>query len=114
MSEDLGGLRKEPLFGRKERLYQAPDVDDKPVEKENPIKVKKVKEKSPAPAAGPVTEPEGSGNSTGKAVEWVSSALELLGVASLTTGGFLVAPWLGFMILGVLLLVLGVATGYGV
>ena len=111
MSEDLGGLRKEPLFGRRERLYAAPDVvDEKPKEKEKPP-VKKDKEKSPAPVAAPEAVEE---YRSGKSVELVSTALELLGVAALTTGGFLVAPWLGFMILGVLLLVLGVATGYGV
>ena len=42
-----------------------------------------------------------------------SSALELLGIATVSVGGFLIAPWLGCMILGVLLILLGVAIGYG-
>lgn len=42
-----------------------------------------------------------------------STALELMGITTVSVGGFLIAPWLGCMILGVLLILLGVAIGYG-
>jgi hypothetical protein len=43
----------------------------------------------------------------------ISTLLELLGIGALAVGGFLVAPWLGSMLLGALLVLLGVAVGYG-
>lgn len=42
-----------------------------------------------------------------------STALELGGIAVVSTGGFLISPWVGCIILGILLIVLGVAIGYG-
>ena len=101
------GLRREPLFGRKERLYADPETPE-PVRAVTPI-VKNIKKQEPVTKPDPVEDQE-----IKSMRGWVSTGLELLGTASLTAGGFLIAPWLGLMILGVLLLVLGVATGYGV
>lgn len=114
-------LTDEPLFDRKERLYAAPE----PGEMEEPP--------PPAPAAPSVVrrvlglhvEPpkkqdvsedveesldEDDEDGTGIRA-WVSTCFELLGVASLATGGFLLAPWVGFMVLGALLMLFGLAMG---
>lgn len=104
------------MFGKKERLYadaRAAEEPDAP----------KVEASRPAPraAAPPVTraaaaepvEPPSLPTAGKRSRDVLSSALELAGISSVSVGGFLVAPWLGCMMLGVLLIVLGVAIGYG-
>ena len=115
VSEELTGLRKELLFGRKERLYAAPEEGEKVVKMSDAGKPRKVKEakEQPKPKEEAVLAESFDEGFNSKTVALVSTAFELLGIASLTAGGFLVADWLGFMILGALLIVLGVATGYG-
>lgn len=123
VSKELPGLRKEPLFGHRERLYipESPEAQPtassekkeeevKPVRAVKPKKVKEVVEKPPATDPPAWTDSEVAMSRT---AALASTGFELLGIASLTVGGFLVAQWLGFMILGALLIVLGVATGYG-
>ena len=115
VSKELPGLRKEPLFGHRERLYipESPEKKEeevKPVRAVKPKKAKEVVEKPPATDPAPWTDSEVAMSRT---AALASTGFELLGIASLTVGGFLVAQWLGFMILGALLIVLGVATGYG-
>ena len=113
---DLPGLRKEPLFGRKERLYESLSNEKEEVRPVTVIKPKKDKDKDkPQPEARVVVaESVDEVDEGGRTLALVSTGFELLGIAALTVGGFLVAQWLGFMILGVLLIALGVATGYGV
>jgi len=115
MSEELPGLTGKTLFGRKERLYAAPDVRvaERVVEQEKPIKKEKSVDVKPEPARAPSPVVDDFGDDDiSRTREWVSSLLELLGIADMTYGGLLIAPWLGFMLLGLLLIVLGVATGY--
>lgn len=45
---------------------------------------------------------------------YVSSLLELLGIAAITAGCALIAPYLALIVGGILLVVLGVATGFDV
>lgn len=111
MSEETTGLRKEPLFGRRERLYAA-DSGQKPVhESRRTIQPKKKKE--PARPAAVDDADSSKSNDESNIVGWVSTGFELLGISAMTVGGFLLAPWVGWMVLGALLVVLGVATGYG-
>lgn len=112
MADEMLGLRKEPLFGRKERLYAAPAPEEK-AEAEPPRPRTLPTPKKSMPVTTPA-EPEDEQEKTSLAMrDWLSTAFELLGIASMTVGGFLLAPWVGWMILGGLLIVLGVATGYG-
>ena len=102
------------MFGKPERLYADARANEEYKESE-----KEVKERPrlrPEPRVEPKPEPRAelvaqTGGSTVRAV--ISNILELAGVTAVSVGGFLVAPWLGCMMLGVLLIVLGVATGYG-
>lgn len=108
MADEMLGLRKEPLFGRKERLYAAP-------EPQQPTKKRKAAPRIPTPQSVNTTEEaDAQEEKTSLAIrDWLSTSFELLGITSMTVGGFLLAPWVGWMILGGLLIVLGVATGYG-
>jgi hypothetical protein len=103
------GLRREPLFGRKERLYADPEVTPESNPQPKPRAVTPIKKQEPVTQPEESVEEQEVSNMRG----WVSTGLELLGIVSLTAGGFVIAEWLGLMILGVSLLVLGVATGYG-
>lgn len=104
------------FLGGAERLYATPDQDDDyeprerirlvddpvrlvdPPSQEAPVKAK------PKPVAKERRQIDVRGS--------ISTGLELAGIGAVSTGGFLVAPWLGCMLLGVLLVLLGVAVGY--
>jgi len=94
------------MFGVKERLYADSRKGDMPNTAEAAVRQETPRAPVPAPAEQVESRP--------RAVAGVvSTGLEIAGIAALSCGGFLVAPWLGCMILGVLLIVLGVAVGYG-
>lgn len=112
MSEETTGLRKEPLFGRRERLYAA-DSGQKSVHESRPSAIQPKKKKEPARPAAVDDADSSKSNDESNIVGWVSTGFELLGISAMTVGGFLLAPWVGWMVLGALLVVLGVATGYG-
>lgn len=104
------------MFGKRERLYADARQNEKPAgEPEQP----KAAEPEPLlppppPRPKPPVQPEVQQPVARSAMRnTTSSALELLGIATVSVGGFLIAPWLGCMILGVLLILLGVAIGYG-
>ena len=104
----------ESMFGKKERLYADTRIQEKvdPPQPEPRKAPEPRKEPAPAPRPKILDEqpkPQRKHNFRGP----VSTTLELAGVTSLSVGGFLVAPWLGCMMLGVLLIVLGVAAGFG-
>ena len=96
------GQVTEPMFGKPERIYA-----DSPVSDSAPT--------PPAPAGKKTQKPLPvlPEQSDFRLRSGVSTALEIVGIGSVAVGGFLVAPWLGFIVLGILLIVLGVATGYG-
>jgi len=99
-----GDYMTEPMFGKPERLY----ADARKTEAQGDAK----------PAAPKPVRVELETKPQVEAVrrEWrggISTVLELAGITSVSVGGFLVSPWLGCMMLGLLLIVLGVATGYG-
>jgi uncharacterized membrane protein len=110
----------ESIFGKRERLY----ADARKLEAE--------KAESSAPAAPPPPAPEPLVPTPPRRPQApqvsvpvqqkprpegfraaASTALELGGIAMVSVGGFLIAPWVGCIILGILLILLGVAIGYG-
>lgn len=112
-----GDLMGESMFGKKERLYADART------KETPQPAPKITLSAAPPAAAPAApqpppRPTFLDNPPAQVAQSrvrsaVSTVLEISGVTAVSVGGFLVAPWLGCMILGLLLIVLGVATGYG-
>lgn len=118
----------ESMFGKRERLYaEARRLEaEKAANSERPAE-KSVKEnltvvpppeplvpnppRRPQAQTPPAPAPQRARPEGWKAT--ASNALELGGIAMVSTGGFLISPWLGCIILGVLLIVLGVAIGYG-
>lgn len=96
-----------PLFGRTERLYSQPEEGNKNAPRKEPPP------SPPTPAPPPQTQaaPAPVAAAETRTISVLSTLIELAGIAAITTGGFLVAPWLGCMILGVALIVLGVALG---
>lgn len=105
------------MFGKRERLYADSRAAEEAAKTEEKA-VGKASFSEPPPKPQPAPRPRVLDNQPvlqpkSKVRAGLSSALELTGVTAVSVGGFLVAPWLGCMILGVLLIVLGVATGYG-
>jgi hypothetical protein len=101
------------FLGNGGRLYADPEEPQEQDAFNDPIRL------VPAPEPKPPTKPvkqevkQVSEEKSPKDVRGgVSTALELAGIGAVTVGGFLVAPWLGCMLLGVLLVLLGVAVGY--
>lgn len=106
------------MFGKRERLYADTRVKEEPAPATPKITLGATppppQQPQPQPAPRPTfldNPPAQKQKSQVRAA--VSNVLEISGVTAVSVGGFLVAPWLGCMILGVLLIVLGVATGYG-
>lgn len=98
------------MFGKKERLY----ADARATEEPAPEAELSRPTQRPAPVTrATAVEPESLPTAGKRSRDVLSSSLELAGIVSVSVGGFLVAPWLGCMMLGVLLIVLGVAIGYG-
>jgi hypothetical protein len=108
----------ESIFGKRERLYadarkleaekaKSSVPESPPVEE--PLVPAPPRRPQPPQASAPVEQrsrPEGLRATA-------STVLELGGIAMVSVGGFLIAPWVGCIILGVLLIFLGVAIGYG-
>jgi hypothetical protein len=118
----------EPLFGKRERLYaearrleaeKAAEAANQ--EKENLAANREHLSVAPPPEPlvptpprrPPVTVPPAQKPSPAAWRATASTSLELGGIAMVSVGGFLISPWLGCILLGVLLIVLGVAIGYG-
>lgn len=108
------------MFGKRERLYadtRIAEQEQQPVD--SPRQVAPPAEPAPTPRPAeppPVTgkpSKEVSPRQQGRLQGPLSTVLELAGVATVSVGGFLVAPWLGCMMLGILLILLGVAIGNG-
>ena len=114
------------MFGKRERLY----ADTRKAEGDDTAKEEKAAEETrqrltavppseplvPTPPRRPKAEKPMEIAERPRPEGWratASTGLELGGIALVSTGGFLIAPWLGCVILGVLLILLGVAIGYG-
>lgn len=100
----------ESMFGKRERLYADTRTPERNSETPPPAA------QIPAPSAPRpriLDVPPPPQQPARRIRGPLSSALEIAGVGAVSVGGFLVAPWLGCMMLGVLLIVLGVAIGYG-
>lgn len=102
------------FLGGAERLYATPDEDDdyEPRERirlvDDPVRLVDPPNRQAPVKAKPVAKERRKIDVRGS----ISTGLELAGIGAVSTGGFLVAPWLGCMLLGVLLVLLGVAVGY--
>jgi hypothetical protein len=70
---------------------------------ERPVKPMK---SAPAPAATPQHAP-----APAAIREWVSTVLELAGISVLVAGCYLIAPYLGLIVAGLCLILLGAAIG---
>lgn len=113
----------ESMFGKRERLY----ADARKAENPEPAKEETVAQRLTAvPPSEPLVPPTPPrrpqkveppvAQERPRPEGWratASTSLELGGIALVSVGGFLIAPWLGCVVLGVLLIVLGVAIGYG-
>jgi hypothetical protein len=101
------------FLGNGGRLYADPEEPQGPDAFNDPIRLVPAPEPTPPVRTKPVKEEVVTKEKPPKDVRGgVSTALELAGIGAVTVGGFLVAPWLGCMLLGILLLLLGVAVGY--
>lgn len=100
-----------------ERLYQEPNgAVEIPVDGGVSVAPKSRKEPKPPPAAKQPTAPVQEKPVAAKRadVNWrgfISNLLEIVGIIAITAGCALIHLWLSFIVGGILLVILGVATG---
>jgi hypothetical protein len=103
-----------PIGGRlgSERLYDEHLPPLPPPQPEPVVKPRGKRRKAAKPPPHPPRERPPAGES--KAPNWReigSNTLEIAGIMAITVGSWLIAAWLGLIVLGLCLILLGVATG---
>jgi hypothetical protein len=102
-------------FEAEKRLASVPPIPEPPLEKrplDKPPERRHKRQKPPNPPHQPTRErPPASERAPVNWREFVSNSLEMAGILAITTGSWLIRAWLGLIVLGLCLILLGVATG---